>query len=123
MTVSGDSRGQYSYAITVGNSIRTTLTPMTFSKPEFQRSPDRLRLGQISAATVLASRINDPAVGVTINPRRQSNSTSLFGGRAIAQVGDFITLGGTVVNAHNANTALDMFEWQSPSGQPHLGPD
>ena len=48
--------------------------------------------------------------GVTINPRRQSNSTSLFGGRALAQVGDFITVGGTVVNAHNANTALDMFE-------------
>ena len=109
VTVSGDSKGQYSYAITVGNAIRTTLTPMTFSKPNFNGVQIDFASDKY-AATVLASRINDPAVGVTINPRRQSNSTSLFGGRALAQVGDFITLGGTVVNAHNANTALDMFE-------------
>ena len=107
VTVSGDSRGQYSYAITVGNAIRTTLTPMTFSKPNFNGVQIDFASDKY-AATVLASRINDPAVGVTINPRRQSNSTSLFGGRALAQVGDFITVGGTMVNAHNANTALDM---------------
>ena len=33
LTVSSDAQGQFSYAITVGNQIRTTLTPMTFSKP------------------------------------------------------------------------------------------
>ena len=35
VTISGDSQGQYHYAITVGDRIRTTLTPMTFSKPDF----------------------------------------------------------------------------------------
>ncbi len=108
VTVSGDSKGQNSYAITVGNAIRTTLTPMTFSKPNFNGVQIDFASDKY-AATILASRINDPAAGVTINPRRQSNSTSLLGGRATAQVGDFVTIGGTLVNAHNANTSLDMF--------------
>ena len=110
MTVSGDSRGQYSYAVTVGNAIRTTLTPMTFSKPNFNGVQIDFASDKIRRHRNWPRGINDPAVGVTINPRRQSNSTSLLGGRALAQVGDFITVGGTLVNAHNANTALDMFE-------------
>ncbi|HIL10426.1 MAG TPA: hypothetical protein EYG11_17125, partial [Candidatus Latescibacteria bacterium] len=35
LVVASDHKGQYHYAITVGNQIRTTLTPMTFSKPLF----------------------------------------------------------------------------------------
>ena len=35
VTVSSDSRDQYYFAITVGERIRTTLTPLTFSKPRF----------------------------------------------------------------------------------------
>jgi hypothetical protein len=33
----------------------------------------------------------------------------MFGGRATVQVGDFITLGATLVDARNVNTSLDLF--------------
>ena len=108
LTVSSDSQGEYAYAITVGNRIRSTLTPMTFSKPNFNGMQIDFAADKYSA-TILASRINDPASGVTLTPRQWTNSTSLVGGRATVQVGDFITLGGTLVDARNANTSLDMF--------------
>ena len=47
VTISGDSQGQYNYAITVGDRIRTTLTPMTFSKPDFNGGAGRFCLGQV----------------------------------------------------------------------------
>ena len=108
LTVSSDSEGQFSYAITVGNEIRTTLTPMTFSKPRFNGLQMDFAADKYQA-TIIASRISDPATGVTPQPARVSNSTSLIGGRATVQVGDFITLGGTLVDARNANTGLDVF--------------
>ena len=115
VTVSGDSKGQYSYAITVGNRIRTTLTPLTFSKPAFSGvqmdfASDRYE------ATLLASRIDDPVNRETAEPAIQTNSTSLVAGRMTAQIGDFIKVGGTVVDARNANTNLDLF-----SGDPIAG--
>ena len=33
--IASDQKGQYAYALTIGDRIRTTLTPMTFSKPTF----------------------------------------------------------------------------------------
>ena len=106
LTVSGDSQGQYGYAVTVGTELRTTLTPMTFSKPDFNGvqidfASDRY------AATILASRISDPAPFATTSPLRRRNITSLAGGRATVQVGDHVTLGGTLVDARNGNTALE----------------
>ncbi|MEE2629064.1 MAG: hypothetical protein VX670_11395, partial [Candidatus Latescibacterota bacterium] len=35
VVIASDHKGQYHYAITVGSQIRTTLTPLTFSKPRF----------------------------------------------------------------------------------------
>ena len=107
VTVSSDSRGQHGYAITVGNQIRTTLTPMTFSKPTF----NGVQADYVSdkyAATIIASRIGSPA-GSSSGADRTANSTSLVGGRATAQVGDFVTIGGTLVDARNSNTNLDLF--------------
>ena len=109
VTVSGDSQGQYAYNITVGNSIRTTLTPMTFSKPRFNGVQIDFAADKY-AASVIASRISDPRAGTTPTPETLTNSTSLFGGRATVQVGDFITLGGTLIDARNSNSALDMFD-------------
>ena len=109
LTVSGDSQGQYAYAITVGNSIRTTLTPMTFSKPRFNGVQIDFAADKY-AATVIASRISDPREGVTPTPETRTNTTSLIGGRATVQVGDFVTLGGTLIDARNSNAALDMFD-------------
>ena len=109
VTVSGDSQGQYAYAITVGNAIRTTLTPMTFSKPRFNGVQADF-VADKYAGTIIASRISDPTGGKAAELGRQTNTTSLIGGRGTAQIGDFITLGATLVDARNANTALDMFD-------------
>ena len=114
VTISGDSQGQYNYAITVGDRIRTTLTPMTFSKPDFNGVQIDFASDKYQA-TILASRISEPirgssqGLGGSTEPVSQTNTTSMFGGRATFQVGDFITLGATLVDARNANTTLDLF--------------
>ena len=35
LLISADRKGQYQYAVTISNELRTTLTPMTFSKPRW----------------------------------------------------------------------------------------
>ena len=102
LVIASDHKGQYHYAITVGNEIRTTLTPMTFSKPRF----DGIQLDFESdkyASTLLMSRISNTSGSET------SNNTSLIGGRLQAQIGDFVTIGGTFVNAHHAQTQTEVF--------------
>ena len=108
VTIGGDRKGQYHYAITVGDQIRTTLTPMTFSKPTFNGIQIDFAADKY-AATLIASRINDPVSGQTRRPSTLTNATSMFGGRATAQLGDFIEVGATMVDARTVNTALDMF--------------
>jgi len=108
VTIGGDQKGQYHYTITVGDRIRTTLTPLTFSKPSF----DGVQIDFSSdkyAATVITSRINEPVSGQTREPSTLSNATSMFGGRATAQLGDFVEIGATLVDARTVNTALDLF--------------
>ena len=102
VTISGDSQGQYNYAITVGDRIRTTLTPMTFSKPDFNGVQVDFASDKYQA-TILASRISEPIRGSTqlsggiTEPVTQTNITSLFGGRATFQVGDFVEVGAQVI--------------------------
>ena len=108
LTISGDAKGQNGYAVTVGNQIRATLTPLSFSKPTFN-GVQADYVADKYAATVLASRISDPAASVTIEPSRTANSTSLVAGRGTAQIGDFVTVGATLVDARNSNTNLDLF--------------
>jgi len=115
LTIASDARGQNAYAITVGNRIRTTLTPMTFSKPTFNGVQADL-VSDKYAMTVIASRISNPLTGFITNGGRQTNSTSLIGSRVTAQLGDFITLGGTVVDARHSNSALDMFDGNFVAG-------
>ena len=115
LTIGSDERGQHAYAITVGNRIRTTLTPMTFSKPTFNGVQADF-LSDKYALTVLASRISNPLAGTLMAPQRQTNSTSMVAGRATAQVGDFITIGGTLVDARHSNAALDMFDGNFVAG-------
>jgi hypothetical protein len=115
VTIGGESKGQYHYAITVGDRIRTTLTPMTFSKPTFNGVQIDFASDKY-AATILASRISEPIRGATNQPITRTNATSLFGGRATFQLGDFIELGATLVNARNSNTSLDLFSGDMIAG-------
>ena len=109
LVVASDHKGQYHYAITVGSEIRTTLTPMTFSKPLF----NGVQWDFVSdkyAATLLLSRISDPSSFLSGGEARQiTDNTNMQAGRMEIQVGDFVKLGGNYVNAHHAHTRSEAF--------------
>jgi len=107
LVIASDHKGQYHYAITIGSQIRAGLTPMTFSKPIF----DGLQWDFLSdkyAGTLVMSRISEPGVSGA-NPSQQTDNTNLIGGRLEVQVGDFVKVGGTFVNAHQAHTQQESF--------------
>ncbi|NKB70915.1 MAG: hypothetical protein GKR89_27915 [Candidatus Latescibacteria bacterium] len=117
LVVSSDAKGQHHYAITISNQIRSTLTPMTFSKPrwdgiQFDYAMDKYE------ATVIYSRLSSPG-GVTTNNLESlvTNATTLLGGRVTAQIGDFAKFGLTGVNAHQANTLIDGFKGNPVTGE------
>ena len=115
LIVASDSKGQYAYALTIGDRIRTTLTPMTFSKPTFTGIQLDLASDKYQA-TFLASRpsapgaIGDVETGFVSSARERSNDTNLLGGRGVLQIGDFATLGATYVSAFNAQTKGEAFQ-------------
>ena len=117
LIISADAKGQHQYALTISNELRTTLTPMTFSKPkwdgvQFDWASDKME------GTIIYSRISSPGGSSTDDQeRRLTNSTSLFGGRVEVQVGDFATLGFTSVNSHQSNTLKDGFAGNPFSGE------
>ena len=121
LVIAADHKGQYHYALTLGDEIRTTLTPMTFSKPNFNGlqwdfSSDRHQ------ATVLLSRISAPnqefSTGSNFSgPDTRSDITNLAGGRVVAQVGDFVKVGGTFVSAYQSNTQSGAFNGDMLRGE------
>ncbi len=117
LLVASDSKGEYFYGITIGNGIRTTLTPMTFSKPDFDGVQFDLATDKYML-TFLYSRLGEsggdetPTEGIN-----RTNNTSLLGGRATIQVGDFTTFGFNFVNAHQSNTLTDGFGGNPLTGE------
>ncbi|MBT5060220.1 MAG: hypothetical protein HOM68_27000 [Gemmatimonadetes bacterium] len=107
VVIASDSKGQYHYTLTIGDEIRTTLTPMTFSKPgfngiQFDFGADKYQ------GTLLLSRPSRPAqVTEPEVPDTRTSVTNLLGGRGEMQVGDFIKLGATYVSAFQAQTLRD----------------
>ena len=110
LLVTSDHKGQYHYAITIGSELRTTLTPMTFSKPRFNGIQWDF-LSDKYALTVLLSRLNSiqDESGRRTGTSEKTNNTSLVGGRLEVQVGDFVKVGGTYLNAHHAQTQTELF--------------
>ena len=109
VVIASDHKGQYHYAVTVGNQIRTTLTPMTFSKPRFNGVQIDFATDKYDA-TLLLSRINepDPVIGTGgAEGAARTDNSNLAGGRLEVQVGDFVKVGGTFVNAHHSQTQAD----------------
>jgi hypothetical protein len=110
VVVSSSSKGQFHTALTVGEAIRTTLTPLTFSKPLF----DGLQwdfLADKYGFTMLASRADSPAkVAIAADQGATSLTTftNLLGFRGIVQVGDFVKTGITYVNAGYQNSAISI---------------
>ena len=110
VVISSASKGQYHMAITIGEMLRTTLTPMTFSKPLF----DGVQWDMLSdkySLTLITSRISNPSTVAWSRDQPASTTTTfsnLLGLRGTVQIGDFLTLGGTYVNAGHWNSSLDV---------------
>ena len=116
LVIAADQKGQYSYSITVGDEIRTTLTPMTFRKSTFNGAQADFMSDNYSA-TVLLSRISAPGIPIAGAVSSVTNDyTNLIGGRAKVNIGDFVTVGGTIVNAHTGRGNLESF-----TGNPYKG--
>ena len=115
LVVASDHKGQYHYSITVGNQIRTTLTPMTFSKPLFNGVQWDFTSDKYEA-TLLLSRASAPSSFGPV-PDRRTNSSNLIGGRVVVQVGDFVGFGGTFVNAHHSQSQLEAINGDIFHGQ------
>jgi len=98
--------GQFHSSLMVGDGIRTTLTPLTFSKPRFDGVQWDLMTDKY-AVTLLSSRVNNTgqvaqeegAAGVAF-----TTFTNLWGARGQVGIGDFAKLGMTFVNAAHRNS-------------------
>ena len=110
LVVVADSKGQYHTAFTVGDEIRTTLTPLTFSRSAFNGIQWDI-MSDKYAGTLLMSRVSEPVRIVRGTDRDQrSNYTNFFGLRSTAQLGDFANLGLTFVNNHFGTTRSSFAE-------------
>lgn len=104
LIIAADSKGQHYTTVTIGNEIRTTLTPLTFSKPAYSGLQWDYQSDKYSA-TVLASRINSPGFAQTKDLIfDETDFTNLLAFRGTMQVGDFVNIGGTYVNTHIGRT-------------------
>ncbi|MFC1526332.1 hypothetical protein ACFL6X_05935 [Candidatus Latescibacterota bacterium] len=109
LVVSSAHSGQYYMALTIGDRLRTTLTPLTFSKPTFNGVQLDVASDKYSF-TALASRASDPGLALTDEdnpPRPATDFANLIGMRGTAQVGDFVQLGATYANTFMGKSVDD----------------
>ncbi|MBT4496460.1 MAG: hypothetical protein HOC74_01990 [Gemmatimonadetes bacterium] len=110
LVVAADAKGQYYTALTIGDDIRSTLTPLTFSRSRFNGVQWDI-MSDKYAGTVLLSRVSEPVRAVQGSNRIQKTDyTNFMGFRSTAQIGDFITLGGTFVNSNFGSSSSNFSE-------------
>ncbi|NKB70273.1 MAG: hypothetical protein GKR89_24650 [Candidatus Latescibacteria bacterium] len=110
LLISSANKGQFHTSLVVGETIRTTLTPLTFSKPVFDGIQWDMQSDKY-AFTIIASRIDNPATSFGTNEfdaSKETIFTNMMGGRGVMQMGDFATLGLTYVNASHWNSRLSL---------------
>ena len=116
MVIASDQKGQYHYALTVSDQLRTTLTPMSFSKPRWDGVQFDFAMDKYQG-TLIYSRISSSGGATTSNLELlRTNLTSLVGGRGTAQIGDFTTVGFHFVNTHQSNTLVSGFKGNPIAG-------
>ncbi len=106
LVVSSMSKGQFYSSMTVGEAIRATLTPLTFSKPAFNGVQWDFASDKYQA-TIVASRLASPGARILFeNSTGQvlGDMTNLFGFHSKMQLGDFSKLGFTYLNVSNFST-------------------
>ena len=117
VVIASDAKGQYHYALTIANGLRTTLTPMTFSKPDFDGVQFDIATDKYML-TALYSRLSESGGSSTFAEGiNRTNNTSLMGGRTTVQIGDFTTLGFTFINAHQSNSLTEGFGGNPLTGE------
>lgn len=110
LIVSSMAKGQFYSSMTIGEALRTTLTPLTFSKPAFNGiqwdfSSDKYQM------TILASRLASPGTAIQFeNSLGQvlGDMTNMFGVHSKVQLGDFSKLGFTYLNIANFSTGRKL---------------
>ena len=110
LVVASDSKGQYFTSLTIGDQIRTTLTPLTFSRSRFNGVQWDFASDKYEA-TVLLSRVSEPVRVVQGSNRvQETDYTNFMGLRGTTQVGDFINLGATLVNTNFGSSSSNFSE-------------
>lgn len=107
LIVSSMTKGQFYSAVTIGEAIRSTITPLTFSKPAFNGiqwdfASDKYQL------TLVGSRLASPGAVLQFeNSPGQilGNMTNLYGLHTKVHLGDFSKLGLTYLNVSNFSSA------------------
>ena len=106
--ISSSNSGQFHSSLMVGDGIRTTLTPLTFSKPLFDGAQWDM-MSDKYALTLLTSRINNAGVVAKVEGEagvRFSTFTNMVAARGQANIGDFSKMGFTFVNAAHMNSNI-----------------
>ncbi len=110
LVVASDAKGQYYTSLTIGDRIRSTLTPLTFSRSRFNGVQWDFQSDKYSG-TVLLSRVSEPVRVVQGSNRVQDTDyTNFMGLRGTAQVGDFINIGATLVNTNFGSSSSNFSE-------------
>ena len=112
LVVSSMSKGQFYSSMTIGEAIRSTLTPLTFSKPAFNGIQWDFASDKYQT-TIIASRLASPGTRIQFeNSSGQilGDMTNLFGIHSKVQLGDFSNLGLTYLNVSNFSTGRKLGE-------------
>ena len=110
LVVASDAKGQYYSALTIGDELRPTLTPLTFSRSRFNGVQWDF-LSDKYGGTVLLSRVSEPVRAIQgTNRSQRSDYTNFIGLHGTAQIGDFINLGATLVNNHFGSSRSNFSE-------------
>ncbi len=106
--IASSHSGQFHSSLMVGDGIRTTLTPLTFSKPRFDGVQWDLMTDKY-AITLLSSRVNNTgqvAQEEGVAGVQFTTFTNLWAARGQIGVGDFAKMGLTFVNAAHRNSEV-----------------
>ncbi|MBI4531836.1 MAG: hypothetical protein HY709_09995 [Candidatus Latescibacteria bacterium] len=112
VVISSASKGQYYTAVTLGEQIRTTLTPLTLSTPTFNGIQWDF-MSDKYALTALLSRVNNPGTSRDTDfapPESHTDFVNFLGFRGTWSLGDFATVGGTYVNGFVGNSLVDWID-------------
>jgi hypothetical protein len=106
LLISSSHQGEFHSSLMVGDGIRTTLTPLTFSKPRFDGiqwdiQTDKYALTLLSSRISNTAEIADSEIGGGV---QVGTFTNMWAARGQTQIGDFARMGLTFVNAAHRNT-------------------